>query len=62
MSPCACCIGCAHYRPTERVWCEREDRDACVNRELWVGEHDGTLYPYKPEMYTKIPGDPREVG
>ena len=20
-----------------------------------------TLYPYKPEMYTKIPGDPRGV-
>ena len=52
MMPCAYCIGCVHYKPYDKPYCERPDRDKCVSREFWAARgYDGELYPSKPDEY-----------
>ena len=57
MMPCVYCIGCIHYRMDETPWCERPDRERCVNREYYCGRYGGERFPFKPEAYEEMDHD-----
>lgn len=55
MMPVVYCIGCAHYKPNDDVWCERPDRDDCKRREYYCTYIGEELYELYPSEYKPIP-------